>query len=339
MAGTNKMNQGGKKVKSETLKPWSSVGLGGVALLSLAACCATPKAPPPPAEASQKIFATPELAVDALIAASRNDNPSMVLKILGPEAQDLIHSGDPVEDANGRKNFVAAYDRAHHIETEDSDKAVLVIGERGWPMPIPMVHVIGGWQWDTESGAQEILNRRIGRNELMVAAVCRTYVEAQQDFSTRHSMADGHSEYAQKFISGKSRHDGLYWPAAAGERESPLGPLVAEARDDGYTAGKGHEQRPYYGYIFKILKRQGPDASGGAKSYVEHGRMTGGFALLAHPAKYGDSGIMTFMVNQDGIVYQKNLGPYTEQIVSGFTDYDPDESWDITSEVDEGYRP
>ncbi len=276
----------------------------------------------------QKTFATPAAAVDALIAANRANKMRELLALLGPKGAKLIHSGDPVADKRGRGRFVAAYDEAHKLELNGQDKAILIVGKEEWPLPIPLVRQQAGWRFDTKAGVEEILNRRIGHNELSVIEVCRAYVVAQREYAAKHLRPDGSAEYAQHFMSIDGQHNGLYWPVNPGEEESPLGLLIARARAAGYSPGTPHAKpRPYYGYYFQILTQQGKNAPGGAKNYVVNGVMTGGFALIAYPATHGDSGIMTFVVNQDGIVYQKNLGPETSRIAAAVTQYDPDPSW------------
>jgi hypothetical protein len=297
----------------------AAVGLGPIAIPASSATAAA---------AQQSTFATPAAAVDALIAANRANNLRDLLVILGPQSAKLIDSGDPVADSKGRARFVAAYDEAHSLERAGLDKATLVVGREGWPMPIPLVRRQGAWRFDTEAGAAEILNRRIGRDELSVIDVCRAYVAAQREYAGLRAKSGGSAEYAQHFMSASGQRNGLYWPVKPGEAESPLGPLIARARAAGYTPGEPHTKpRPYYGYYFRILTRQGPHAPGGARDYVVDDHMTGGFALLAYPATYGDSGIMTFVVNQDGIVYQNNLGLATLQLARQITQYDPDPSW------------
>jgi hypothetical protein len=269
------------------------------------------------------------MAVAAMVAASRENSEPRLLAILGADGGELIHSGDPVADRRGRQDFVTAYDQAHRIELKGQEQAELIIGKEEWPLPIPLVHEAGGWHFDTAAGKEEILNRRIGRNELKVIEVCREYVRAQREYASLK--IGGQSAFAQKFTSAGGQQDGLYWPAKAGDRQSPLGPLVAEARASGYTTGSdSRSQRrsnPFHGYYFRILTAQGADAAGGVKSYLVGGRMTRGFALIAYPARYGDSGIMTFIVNQNGIVFQKNFGPQTQRLAGQMTGYDPDPSW------------
>jgi hypothetical protein len=276
----------------------------------------------------QKHFSTPDAAVDALIIANRDDDKPALLAILGADGSKLIRSGDRVEDSRGRARLVAAFEEAHKIELEGQDKAVLIVGKEEWPLPIPLIHDPAGWRFDTEAGEEEILNRRVGHNELKVIEVCRGYVAAQREYAALK--IGGQSEFARRFLSTAQQHDGLYWSIEPGETESPLGPLVAQAQASGYpaaSAAANAKPRPYYGYYFRILLAQGPNAPGGAMSYLSEGHMTRGFALVAYPATYGDSGVMTFIVNQSGIVFEKNLGAATARIAQQIMQYDPDSSW------------
>lgn len=297
-------------------------------LAAVAAWFAMPAAAAGHARGSSR-FATPDQAVQALVDAARADDPQRLMKVLGHGSRKLVDSGDPVADRNGRAQFVAAYDEAHRIDLQDAKRAVLIIGGKQWPLPIPLVQRDGGWRFDTRAGAREVLDRRIGHNELGAIEVCRAFVDAQRDYAANIPHKDGLLEYAQHFMSTPGQHDGLYWPAAAGEPESPMGPLVARARTEGYSAGNGERKtrEPYHGYYYRILKRQGEHAADGARDYLVNGRMIGGFALVAFPARHGDSGVMSFLVNQDGVVYQKNLGPQTETIARQMTEFDPDASW------------
>jgi hypothetical protein len=273
-------------------------------------------------------FATPEKAIDALIAAVRENDQRAILRILGPAGRELVRSGDPVADRNGRLRLTRAYDTAHRIEREGADLATLVVGKEEWSLPIPVVRRGGHWQFDTEASAQKIIDRRVGRNELNVIEVCRAYVAAQREYASRERQGAGVREYARRFDSSPGTHDGLYWEAAAGEEPSPLGPLMARARAEGYVdENPPASLAPYHGYFYRLLTGQGSHAPGGAKDYVAAGHMTGGFAMVAFPAKWGDSGIMTFLVNQSGIVFQKNLGPDTARLAAQITLYDPDLSW------------
>lgn len=248
-------------------------------------------------------------------------------KILGPAARKLIFSGDRVADRDGREQFVFAYDQKHAIDPQSDVRAILVVSDDAWPFPIPLVKQAGAWRFDTKEGAEEILNRRIGRNELNAIQVCGAIVDAEHDYARKDRTGTGYQEYAQKFMSSPGKKDGLYWPATA-EEESPIGPLVAAARAEGYGPKGAHQKpSPYHGYFYRIITQQGKDAPGGAYDYVVNGHMIGGFALVAFPAKHGNSGVMTFIVNQDGVVYEKNLGPNTIAIARAIKTFNPDASW------------
>lgn len=283
------------------------------------------------APATQMSFDNPEQAVQSLVEAVRADQPQQILKLLGPEGERLVFSGDPVADKLGREKFVTAYDKANRIEQQNAEQAVLVIGKKQWPFPIPVVKTGTSWHFDTQAGVEEILDRRIGRNELSAIEVCLAYVDAQHEYASQDRDNDGMLEYAQHFMSSPEKHDGLYWPSADGKPQSPMGPLIAAAQAEGYTPGKNAQhaldRSPYHGYFYRILNQQGSHATDGSRNYMAEGSMIGGFALVAFPASYGDSGIMTFIVSQDGIVYQKNLGKDTEASARRMTEYDPDSSW------------
>ena len=300
----------------------------GIVALSVVATLSSASAFALAAEAQQETFPAPEQAVDALLAANRSGDKAELLKILGPESEKLISSGDPVADKAGRDRFIAAYDASHKLESQGADRVVLIVGKEDWPLPIPLVRQGSVWRFDTKTGERESLDRRIGRNELNVIEVCHTYVDAQREYAVKDRASSGHREYAQNLLSTAGKHDGLYWPTSTGKEESPFGPLIAKARAEGYFSKATHdESKPYHGYYYKILNRQGPNAPGGARDYVVDGHMSGGFAMLAFPARYGDSGVMTFIVNQNGIVYQKDLGPETATIANNMTQFDPDATW------------
>ncbi len=273
---------------------------------------------------AQKSFASPEEAVKGLVAAVKNHNRNEALAILGPDSPDIVNSGDPVADKAGRERFVRLYEEKNIIEGADSGKAILIIGNESYPFPIPLVKKGKKWRFDTRAGREEILNRRIGRNELGVIDALRAYVEAQRDYAAREESG---GEFAQKIRSTPGKKDGLYWEAKEGEEESPLGPFAAEADQEGYAMPKGKGSIPYHGYFFKVLKAQGENAEGGAFDYLVNGRMILGFAMVAYPAHYGSSGIMTFMVNQNGVVYQKDLGKDTPKTAAAMKLYNPDKSW------------
>lgn len=275
----------------------------------------------------QRTFPTPHAGVAALVSAVKANNQAALRAILGPQGEVLIDSGDPVADRRRRRAFVAAYDRAARIQIAGGTKATLVIGKDHWPMPIPLVKGARGWYFDTRAGEQEILDRRIGRNELSAMQVCLAIVDAEREYVTRDQNGNGILEYAQRLVSTPGKHDGLYWQPAPGQPPSPLGPLLAEAAKGGYAAADGLASSPYHGYYYRILTRQGKDAPGGAYDYLVRGRMVGGYAVVAYPARYRVSGVMTFTVSHEGVVYQKDLGTNTEALASGMTTFDPDSSW------------
>ena len=280
-----------------------------------------------PAAAKQKSYATPEEAVKELIAAAKAGDSKALLQILGPDAKALVSSGDAVADKEGRERFVKAYEEANKIEKSGDAKAVLSVGKDAWPFPIPAVKDDAGWHFDTKAGKEEILNRRIGRNELSTMQAALAYVDAQREYYLRNPQNGKLLSYAQRFVSTKGRRDGLYFPTKDGEAQSPLGPLFEAARAEGYAKGEGGKPGTYHGYHYRILKAQGPDAKGGAFDYVAQGKMIGGFALIAWPATYDNSGVMTFMVNHEGVVYEKDLGPNTAAAVQKITKFNPDKTW------------
>ena len=274
---------------------------------------------------AQERFKTPDAAVDALVAAAKVGDNKAIVGVLGPQGKAIVSSGDPVADKSTREKFVSAYDAKHAIEREGDGTQTLILGDDDWPFPIPLVNRGGEWQFDTKAGLDEILRRRIGRNELSALQVCLAYVQAQNEYASLDPGGLGQHVYAQRIVSSRGKKDGLYWHTAEGETPSPLGELAAQASAEGYKAGAA--PIPYHGYYYRILKRQGTSAAGGAYDYLVNSKMIGGFALLAFPAEYGNSGIMTFMVNQDGTVYQKDLGLRTAQFAQKIESFDPDQSW------------
>ena len=272
-------------------------------------------------------YATADDAANALIAAAKAGDQNALLAIFGPESKDLLYSGDPVQDKNAVTEFVSRYDVMHRWRKLEAGSQVLVVGADNFPFPIPLKkNSDGRWFFDTAAGKDEILNRRVGRNELAVIGLCGAVVDAQVEYYTQKH--GGVKQYAQKFVSDPGQEDGLYWPEAPGQPRSPLGPLAAKATADGYKADPAHHQ-PFHGYYFAMLTKQGSDAPGGAKDYIANGKMTGGFAVVAYPAKYGDSGVMTFIVNHDGVVLQKDLGKTTEQAAAAIAEFNPDKSWTV----------
>jgi hypothetical protein len=280
------------------------------------------------APATQTHFPSPEAAIAALVQAVRTGDTATMLSVLGPEARTLISSGDAVADRQSRERFIRAYDEAHRLAQVGPGKLALTVGRDEWPMPIPLVEDASGWWFDTSQGREEILNRRIGRNELNAVQVCLAYVDAQREYYARNPGGDGLLQYAQRFRSSPGKRDGLHWDTQPGEPASPLGPLVARAEGEGYPVKRpGGPRIPYWGYYYRIVKAQGAHASSGAYDYVVRDHMIGGFALIAYPAAYGASGVMTFIVNHDGIVYQKDLGPNTAAIARALASFDPDDTW------------
>jgi len=278
------------------------------------------------AAAKQQTFSSPEEGVQALIDAAKNNDTASLLQILGPEAQAFINTGDPVSDRASRARFVESYEEAHTLVQSGDTQVILQVGKDIWPFPIPLVKDTPSWRFDSKVGKEEILNRNIGRNELDVIQVCLAYVDAQREYYMRNPQRVALLQYATKFMSTKGKRDGLYWETTAAEPPSPLGPLLVRARSEGYNPIAG-KPTPYHGYYYKMLTGQGPKAPGGAYDYVVRGKMIGGFALVAYPAQYGSSGIMTFIVNHDGVVFEKDLGPNTPALARAMTKFNPDETW------------
>jgi hypothetical protein len=282
----------------------------------------------------QKSFSSPDKAVSSLVSAVRANDIKEMLFILGPGSEALISSGDEVADRAGREKFLKAYDKLNRLEQAPEDRVVLHIGSDDWPMPVPIVRKGVTWLFDVDKGKEEILNRRIGRNELHVIEVLGAYVDAQLEYASRDCRGDGKVEFAQRLISAEGGRDGLYWEAKEGEKESPLGPLIAQASVEGYSTD--NDLSPFHGYYFKILKGQGKHAEGGTYNYIVKGKMILGFALVAYPAEYGNSGVMTFIVNQEGTIYQKNLGKDTKSEAEAIKVFDPDETWQRTRDTSQG---
>lgn len=283
----------------------------------------------------QRTFNSATEATDAFAAAVQNHDEAAMLAILGPSARDLISSGDRVADRNHQDAFAAKYRASHQFAAAGDGRTFLYIGAENWPTPIPLRQNGSQWYFDTDYGRQEILYRRIGSNELNVIKVCAAISDAQRDYYA--ALHDGASEhqYAQKFRSTAGTQDGLFWKVKPGAPESPLGPLVAQAASEGYHhhASGSLAPHPFHGYIYRMLTSQGANAPGGARNYIVDGKMTGGFALVAYPVSYRDSGVMTFIVNQDGQIYQKDLGPNTGQIASEMVAYNPDATWQPVSKA------
>lgn len=283
------------------------------------------------AAAKQKTFSSPEEGVKALIDATKKDDVKAMLEILGPDAKPFLVTADSVSDRETREGFVKSYEESNKLVKSGDTKAVLEVGKDEWPFPIPLVKENAGWRFDTQEGKEEIINRRIGRNELDVIQVSLAFVDAEREYYQRDPDGDKLLQYAQKFLSTKGKRDGLYWQTKPDEQPSPLGPAVAEARAAGYQRSEG-KPLAYHGYYYKILTGQGKDASGGAYDYITRGKMIGGFGMVAYPAQYGISGIMTFIVNHDGVVYQKDLGANTTSVAQSMTRFNPDKTWTAVKE-------
>jgi len=282
---------------------------------------------------AQQLFASPEEAIKALQTAVKANDKAALREIFGPEFRELI-TGDEVQDANNAQRFATAMAQSCKPVNEGEDKITLEVGTNDWPMAIPLVKADGQWHFDTVAGKEEIINRHIGKDELHAIGVCRAYVTAQRQYASANTDASGGVKYALKFKSAAGKKDGLYWPSAENEPASPFGPLVAEAHAEGYVGHQGGGPHPFHGYYFRILTRQGPAAPGGKMDYMSHGNLTGGFALVAYPEHWDQSGIMTFIVNQDGKVYQRNLAEKTSRIAVGMKAYNPDSEWTLVA--DEG---
>jgi hypothetical protein len=279
-------------------------------------------------------FTSPDDAVKALVEALKTNDTKALSDLFGPGSEDLVSSGDPVADQERRKQFVYFYELKHRLEKVAADKVFLHIGHDDWPFPIPVVKADKGWQFDEDEGREEIIARRIGRNELSAIQACLAYVDAQREYALKDRDSDGLLAYAQKFRSDPGKKNGLYWPETEFKEQSPLGPLLVAAEAAGHELkAVGGEPTPFYGYYYRILKAQGKHAPGGAYDYVVKEKMIGGFALVAYPAEYGVSGVMTFIVNHEGVVYQKDLREETEKIAKEMIVFDPDATWKKAEQI------
>ena len=294
--------------------------LGALALCGIAPSANATSSP-------QKSFESPEAGVSALVDAVTTNDQKLLQSILGKRSRKLLNSGDEVADARNREAFLKEYDEANKIVLEGDTRATLMIGDDEWPLPIPLVKAGERWSFDASQGEKEILARRIGANELAAIQVCLAIVEAENEYAAQAGTGRGIPHYATRFVSTPGKHDGLYWETHADETPSPLGPLLAAAADEGYTPSELKALAPYHGYYYKLLTSQGENAPGGAYDYLVRGKMIGGFAVLAYPARYAASGVITFMVNHDGVVYEKDLGRKTMERAAKITSFDPDPSW------------
>jgi len=279
-----------------------------------------------PDRADRMRFGTPDEAAKVVLTALKTNDTAKLKAIFGPDAEKDLSSGDPVADQRDREVIAVAMQESWRWDPPGADRQELVIGDEQWPYPIPLVKAGNGWQFDTDAGREEILSRRIGRNELNAIDLCRDYVLMQEEYASQPRDGNPAGRYAQRLRSTPGRQDGLYWKVGPEERTSPLGDVMAQAAADGYDENKSASQ-PFWGYYFRVLTAQGPAAKGGARSYLVNDEMTGGFGLIAYPADHGQGGIMTFIVNQDGIVYQKDLGEDTLKAAPTVTAFDPDSTW------------
>jgi len=279
----------------------------------------------------QKTFSSPQDASSALVTAAQSNDEKVMIDILGSDGKQIVSSGDDTEDARARSNFVQKYQQMHRLVKEPDGTTTLYIGPENWPTPIPLVNKGNSWYFDTEAGKKEIVYRRVGENEISTIRVCQELVAAEKEYYSSQ-----HNEYAQKVFSDEGKHNGLYWKASAGQPRSPIGPLVASAVAEGYTNNQDGAPTPYRGYYYHALIGQGGSAPGGAKSYIANGKMTEGVAFVAYPAEYRSSGVMTFIVSKDGVVYQKDLGKQTDLLAKAMKEYNPDSSWQKAEDQQEG---
>jgi Protein of unknown function (DUF2950) len=302
-----------------------------ILLVSVAAALLACSRPVP-----QKDFASPEEAAQALVTAAKAEDTRALLAVLGADAEPVINSGDPVRDRHARDRFLQAYEAGHVFDSTTEGTATLQVGADKWPFPFPLQQHGNRWSFDSSAGADEIINRRVGENELDAIQACLAFVDAEREYYSRNPQGEPLLQYAQKLASSEGHKDGLYWPTTGDELPSPLGEQFARARSEGYfeqgvTAGKG-----YRGYIYRLLTAQGPSAAGGAYDYLVKGKMLGGFALIAFPVEYGNSGVMSFIVNHDGVVYSKDLGPETAKAAGAIAAFDPDSSWKQEAAIEPG---
>jgi hypothetical protein len=282
---------------------------------------ATPPANP------QQTYASPQEAIQVLVSAVNVQDPNQLILIFGPDAKEILYSGDDVADKQTREEFLEKYDQMHRLVTDTDGTVTLYIGAENFPFPIPLVKKNGVWLFDTTAGKKDILYRRIGRNEFDTIDTLHALVDAQKEYASKPRDNEAVKQYAQKLLSDEGKHDGLYWNTKDGEPTSPIGPLIAQAAGEGYSRKQGPV--PYHGYIYRLIQSQGSNAPGGAMDYMTDGKLTRGFAIVAYPAEYRNSGVMTFIVNQNGKIYQKDLGPDTSKIASSMKTYNPDKTWRI----------
>jgi DUF2950 family protein len=312
-------------IRSTLMPNLKLLTVSAIALFSLA----MPKVLVAQAAAGQKTFSSASEAAKGLVEAARTGETAQLVPFVGQKGVDLISAGDFGAAKQLLAGFVKAYDEKHSVTVEAQGFGYLEVGQGNWPFPFPIVRDGDAWYFDIDRGNEEVLDRRVGRNELKAIALCEGYAQGQVEYSSKAHGTNPSGLYATRIRSDAGTQDGLYWSASEGAPKSPMGPLIAGAAEDKDSAKSADSPTPYYGYFYKILTAQGPDAPGAAKNYIVDGKMTGGFALIAYPAQYGSSGVMTFIVNKDGIVYQKDLGDETTDVASKVTAYNPDDSWQL----------
>lgn len=328
-SGTDKEITGKVLEDAMSLKPHRFTSIAGFLLLALIIPLVSCNKPDKP---SIRVFASPDDASNALVAAAKSSDQNALLAIFGPNSKEIIYSGDPVQDKNAADAFLAGYGVMHRWRKMPDAAEILLVGTDNFPFPIPLKkNADGQWFFDTDAGRDEILNRRIGRNELAIIEVCGAVADAQAEYFSRAHDGDKTKQFATKFISDPGKQNGLYWKSSEGQPLSPLGPLAAFATAEGYSA-KPEGHTAFHGYYFRMLKGQTDKAPGGAKDYMVNGKMTGGFAFVAYPAEYGNSGVMTFIMNQDGVLLQKDLGKTTTETASAMSEFDPDANWKLVEQ-------
>lgn len=316
-----------KTLKSHSVRAVNTFATKLASAIALASLFATTAI----AADSAKVFSSPSAAVAALAEAAKTQDAAAAMQILGPDGKQVISSGDPVADKNAALNFANNYQQMHRLAYAPKGEVILYLGAQNWPFPIPLVKRGNGWVFDTPAGEKEILYRRIGTNELLTIATLREVVTAEDEYKNDVSEGGSH-QFARKLMSDTGTHDGLFWPASDNEQPSPIGPLIASATAEGYQPGTSGKPTAFHGYLYKILTSQGANAPGGAKDYLVDGKLTGGFAILAYPVEYRSSGVMTFIVNQDGTIFQKDLGADTAKLAAAMNEYNPDKGWEEVAE-------
>jgi hypothetical protein len=301
--------------------------ISSVAFVIFAACLFGNSRPALSQEPGQKTYSSPQEASAALHEAVRSGNQQSLRQVLGPTANEMISSGDEDEDRRSQQQFVEKYQQMHRLGKDRNGRITLYVGAENWPMPVPLVSKRNRWYFDCDNGKREILLRRVGRNEMQAMEVCRALVEAQKDYSAEPREGNSVKQYAARFVSDEGKQNGLYWKAGVGKPESPIGPLVTYASPEDYSKAGIPQPKAFHGYYFRLLNRQGKNAHGGARSYFVNGKMTRGFAFVAYPAEYGSSGVMTFIINQDGIMYQKDLASNSTNQARTLSSYNPDATW------------